>query len=267
MRKQKTINRWRKYIIVFLIVLIGFIFGPTSYMTRVRNSFWRVVSPIGIVMRHTVGNAFPVVKQVFHIKAVLQQNSHLIDENLALQSDLAKTTEVQYENEILKNELGFLKNTNSTKTIPAAVIGQSSGYLKSVTIDKGKNNGLNNGDAVISQGVLVGTLTEVRDNNSEVTLVTDINSLVPSVLQNSRGTGLLRGGLQGITVDEIPLNVQIQNNENVMTSGLGNQIPAGILIGKTTKVTSKEGEIFQKVSVNSPVDFSRMEVLFVIKNE
>ncbi|AKM82484.1 MAG: rod shape-determining protein MreC, rod shape-determining protein MreC [Berkelbacteria bacterium GW2011_GWE1_39_12] len=261
------INKWKGAIVVFLIILTGLILSPTKYMKNIRNSFWVMAKPVGLGFRHSVGQAFPFVRQILQIGYVVRQNSNLISENLGLQSQVAKMTEVQYENEILKKELGFLKNTNSTKIVPAAIIGQSSGYLRSVVIDKGKKNGLTNGDAVISQGVLVGTVSDARDNNSEVTLVTDFNSLIPVVLQDSRGTGLLRGGLQGMMVDEVPLNISIKKGENVVTSGLGGQIPAGILVGKTTEIISKEGEIFQKVAVSSPVDFSRLEVLFVTKNE
>lgn len=267
MRKKNNLKKWRTIIIILLIAFLGLIFSPFGKISKFRNYSWRAVQPISLGFRSSIGRAFPVLKEVMQLQKVLKQNSDLVQENLDLQSKLAKLSETQYENEILKQELGFMKTINSTNMIPAAIIGQSNGYLKSVTIDKGSDDDLKVGDAVVTNGVLVGTITETRKNNSDVTLVTDINSLVPVVLQDSRGTGLLRGGLQGITVDEVPLNIPIKKGENVVTSGLGGQIPSGILVGKTQEVTSKEGEIFQKVAVSSPVDFSNLVVLFVVKNE
>ena len=265
MRKKNLISKWRLIIIILVVAFLGLFFSPTGFTKPVRNTVWQILQPIGKGLRMSVGRAFPFVKDIFQFGRIIRQNSGLVNENLDLQSKLATMTEMQYENEILKKELGFMKNTDSSKVIPGAIIGQSSGYLRSVTIDKGTNEGLSVGDAVISQGVLAGVLTQTRENNSEVTLVTDFNSLVPVVLQDSRGTGLLRGGLQGLVVEEIPLNIEVKPGENVVTSGLGGQIPAGILVGKSTEIISKEGEIFQKVAVSSPVDFSRLEVLFVIK--
>ena len=247
------------------MAILGFLVYPTGITKPIKNYFWEGVRPVSFVFRSTLGKIFPFFEDIFHLRSIVKQNSDLISENLNLQSELARLSEVDYENEILKKELGFLKSQTSSKTIPAAIIGQSSGYLRSFVIDKGKDADLQVGDAVISQGYLVGTLTEVRQNNSELTLITDFNSLVPVVLQKSRGTGLLRGGLGGLFVEDIPLNIGIEKQEDVITSGLGGQIPAGILVGKVTDVISKEGEIFQKVSVSSPVDFSRLEVLFVIK--
>jgi rod shape-determining protein MreC len=108
-------------------------------------------------------------------------------------------------------------------------------------------------------------VTEARSDNSEVTLITDYNSLVPVILQDSRGTGLIRGGLGGLVVEDVPLNIAIKPNENLVTSGLGGQIPGGIAVGKAQEVISKSGEIFQKVTIVSPIDFSKLEVLFVVK--
>ncbi|OGD55963.1 rod shape-determining protein MreC [Candidatus Berkelbacteria bacterium RBG_13_40_8] len=261
-------RKWRFIIIILFVAILGFFLSPLGLSKATRNYFWEIAQPLGIATRASLGKIFPFLGDLLHFRKIIQQNANLVKENLDLQSKLGRLTEVDYENEVLKKELGFMKSQISNQTIPAAIIGQSSGYLKSLVIDKGKDSGLEQGDAVISQGFLVGTLTDVRKNNSELTLITDFNSLIPVVLQESRGTGLLRGGLSGLSVEDIPLNISIKKDENVITSGLGGHIPQGILIGKVSGVISKEGEIFQKATVSSPVDFSKLEVLFVIiKND
>lgn len=259
-------KKWRFIIIVLVIAILGLIFSPTKFREPVKNYFWIVFRPISSSIL-TIGRVTPFFKDVFSFRSIIKQNSDLVKENLEFQSQLAKLSETTYENEILKKELGFMQSQDLTKVVPAAIVAKSNGYLKSVVIDKGENDGLKTGDAVISQGILVGTVSAVRGNNADILLVTDFNSLIPVILQDSRGTGLMRGGLTGLTIEQIPLNITIQKNENIVTSGLGGQIPAGILIGKAGDVVSKQGEIFQKADVSSPVDFFQLEVLFVIKNE
>lgn len=259
-------KKWRFVIIVLSVAILGLFLSSTKFREPVKNYFWIVFRPVSSNFL-AVGRVTPFFKDIFHFRNIVKQNTDLVKENLELQSQLAKLSEVGYENEILKKELGFMQSQDLTKVVPAAIIGQSNGYLKSVTIDKGGKDNLKKGNAVISQGILVGTISDVRGSNADVLLITDFNSLIPIILQNSRGTGLMRGGLNGLTVEQIPLNITLQKNENVVTSGLGGQIPAGILVGKAGNIISKEGEIFQKVDVSTPVDFSRLEVLFVIKNE
>jgi len=256
---------WR-LALIFLIVILIIVASFFNGLKFAKNNFWQILKPISLISQASFGRVPTFFKNFIHLKQIIKQNRDLIAENLELQSRLAKFSEVEYENEILKKELQFSQSQNQTsQLIPAAIIGRSSGYLKSITIDKGAKDRLQKGQAVISQGFLIGTLTEVRSDNAEVALITDFNSLVPVVLQTSRGTGLLRGGLQGLTVENIPLNIGISKEENVVTSGLGGQIPAGIIIGRVLATVSHQGEIFQKVTVSSPIDLSRLEVVFAVE--
>lgn len=260
------LKKWRLTIITLALASCLFFASIFGWLTWPKNIFWNIVKPVGVVLNVSFGKVPKFFKSVFHISTIVKQNHNLIEENLELQSELAKLQETKYENEILKKELNFANSTNSDLNLfPAAIIGKTSGYLKSVTIDKGEKDGLFKGQAVVSQGFLVGTVSSVRPDNAEVILITDYNSLIPVVLQESRGTGLIRGGLGGLIVEDIPLNIAIKQNENVITSGLGGLVPNGVAVGVVREVVSKPGEIFQKVTVISPVDISKLEVLFVVK--
>jgi rod shape-determining protein MreC len=259
------LKKWRLVIVILVLTLILSLSSFFGWLKYSKDFFWRVASPIGSVLKVSFGGVPKSFSSLIHAKRVFDQNRSLVIENLDLQSELVKLKEVSYENEILKKELNFSKTQNSSSLIPVAIIGRTSGYLKSMTIDRGEKDGLTIGQAVVSQGFLVGIIAKTSSDNSEVTLVTGYNSLVPVVLQVSRGTGLLRGGLEGLIVEDIPLNITVKEQENVVTSGLGGQIPQGLAIGKVQQVISRPGEIFQKVSIVSPIDFSRLEVLFVVK--
>lgn len=254
-------------LLIIVILLIGILlFVPSRFLAPGRNMLFQIVKPFSIAANFSVDRVALFFRNLSHLSSLGRENQTLIKENLALQSQLAILKEVQHENEILKNEMGFLKTKNEMKLIPANIIGRSmAGYLKTVIIDRGNKDGLKEGQAVISQGFLIGTLRDVWANTSEVILITDNNSLVPVVLQESRGTGLLRGGLGGLAVEDIPLNMPMNKGEQVVTSNLGGDIPAGILIGNVEEVISKEGEIFQKASVKSPIQFYFLEFVFVVQ--
>ena len=201
-----------------------------------------------------------------HIKDLTKENQNLIKENLELQSQLSLLKEAQHENEILKKEIGFYNTRKDMNILPANIIGRSiSGYLRTVTIDRGSKDQIKSGQAIISDGFLVGTVKDVYENSSEITLITDYNSLVPVILQDSRGTGLLRGGLLGLVIEDIPLNIPIKSDEQIVTSGLGGDIPFGIMVGKVNQTISKKGEIFQKVTLNSPIQIYYLEFVFVAR--
>ena len=200
------------------------------------------------------------------IKSLLSENNQLVEENNQLKAQVAQMAEIKHENEILKRELGFVQSQSGYELIPAKVVFHSpSSFLQYIKIDKGTKDGVKTGQAVLSNGHLLGVVKEVSNDFAEVNLVTNANSLIPVVLQNSRGTGLLAGGLKGLMAEDIPLDIKIEKNENVVTSGLGGDLPSGIIIGTVQETISGESEIFQRISVKSPIEFGKLEFVFVVK--
>ena len=260
------IKKYRILIVAAAILVIGFFLVPTGALRPAKNVFYQITKPFSLVGAFSIDKVSLFFRNLFHLASLARENQNLISENLDLQSKLSVLKEAQHENEILKKELGFANTSGELKLIPANIIGRSiTGYLRTIIIDRGSKDGLKANQGVVSQGFLVGTIKEVYENSSEVTLITNYNSLVPVILQDSRGTGLLRGGLKGLTVEDIPLNITIKNGEDVVTSGLGGDIPAGILIGKVNDVISREGEIFQKATVVSPVQIYYLEFVFIVQ--
>ena len=51
----------------------------------------------------------------------------------------------------------------------------------------------------------------------------------------------------------------------VLTSGLGGDFPQSIPIGRISEIISAESEIFQKASLESPIKFNNLEIVFIIK--
>lgn len=259
-------KKYRILIIALILLIIGFFASPSGVMSGPKNAAFQLLKPFTIVSNFTVDKVSLFFKNLISLGSLGQDNQKLIKENLDIQSQLAILKEVQHENEILKKEMGFLNTKKDLKLIPANIIGRSiSGYLKTIIIDRGSNDGVKVHQAIVSQGFLVGTVKNVWSNSSEIILITDNNSLVPVVLQDSRGTGLLRGGLSGLTVEDIPLNIPIKKGEQVITSGLGGDVPSGIMVGTVEDVVSREGEIFQKVSVKSPIQIYFLEFVFIVE--
>ena len=257
---------FRFLLVIFLILIFGFVLAPTGILDGGRNLLFQATKPLTIVSNFTVDRVSIFFRNLLSLGEKTRENQRLIQENLALQSQLAILNETQHENEILKKEMGFLNTKGELKLLPANIIGRSiTGYLKTIVIDRGSADGLKTNQAVISQGFLVGTIRDIWEKSAEVILITDSNSLVPVVLQESRGTGLLRGGLGGLAVEEIPLNISIQKGEQVVTSGLGGDIPMGIIVGNVNEVISREGEIFQKVTIKSPIQIYFLEFVFVVQ--
>lgn len=256
----------RFFIVIFIIIVIGLtldFLGPTKIVSSL---FVRGSSPILIRVSSTTGktaNFFQIFGVIGDLK---NQNQQLSQENLNLKSQLATLAEIKHENEILKSELGFKQSALEATLIPAQIIARPpAGFLKYLSLNRGTDDGVKVGQAVVSQGYLVGRVESVQKYSSQVLLISNVNSLIPVTLQTSRGSGLLQGGLTGLVVRSISADTQIQNDENVITSDLGGFVPVGILVGKFQKTISSESEIFKKISISSPIEFNKLEIVFIIR--
>lgn len=250
--------------IILIIVVLGMIFSAA--LSPVRNIFIKIVSPVSRFFIVSGNRISDFSHTISSISRLVRENKDLSDKNFQLESELVGLKEVRHENDLLKQELGFYQKEKEKELIPAEVIGSSSsGFLQTVKIDKGSADGIKQGAAVLSRGFLVGKASQVNQDNSEVFLITNSNSLIPIILQNSRGTGILKGGLTGLTIEDIALDSKVQIGEAVLTSGLGEETPPGLPIGTVEKLLSARSEIFQKVSIKSPVEFGKLEIVFIIK--
>lgn len=255
---------YRFFIIAAILVILGVIFtGPLNIIKGLDN---RIFIPFSGFFTQNSGRVSNFFNTISVIKDLARQNVQLQQDNLNLKSQLAQLKEIVYENEILKKEIGFLKEQKNYELIPAQIVARSpSGYLHTVKINKGQEDGIREGAAVVSQGFLVGQVAHVYHTSSEVILIISSRSLIPVISQESRGPGLLKGGLGGLVMEDVPIDVQAQAGETILTSGLADRLGTGFPVGTIKKILSNRSDIFQKLEISSPVNFNRMEIIFVVK--
>ncbi|MEI8061041.1 MAG: rod shape-determining protein MreC [Candidatus Berkelbacteria bacterium] len=259
--KKRGLLTW----FIVIIILVAFFVVP-SPVSRYSAGFIRKVSrPISKPLVNFGYSTRDFFSMIFEIGSLRRDNQQLANDLVQLKVDGAKLTEISAENKSLKSQLDY-KNAHPEMTMVLAdVIGlDPSNYFGTLMIDKGSRDGVLPGQAVVSLGALVGKIDFVSDDSSRVMLITSKDSIVQVMLQNSRTTGVLSGGISGMKLGSIPLDTIIAPSENVITSGLGGKLPKGIYVGTTGSEVSVKSDIFKTVEVASPVDFSKIEYLFVV---
>ena len=200
------------------------------------------------------------------ISSLRDENQELSNKIKSFQIDKTELEELRHENEVLKKQLGFLEEHKETSLLPARIIGREPfGALDKIIIDKGEQDGVRPRRAVVSDGSLVGRVTEVTANQAKITLITSKDSIIQAMLQNSRTLGIIRGSLEGVKLENIPQDTTVAENEAVITSGLGGEISPGILIGWTTKDSSSKSEIYKVLNIDIASDLNKLEYVFVVK--
>ncbi len=150
--------------------------------------------------------------------------------------------------------------------VEARVAGYEPGNLnRAVLISTGRDGNLLPDMPVLTGRGLVGRVIEVAPRSSQVLLLNDARSAVAALIQRSRATGIVKGQLDGsITMEDIGRDADVQVGDIVLTSGLGDVFPKGIVIGQVVKVIQSDTAMFQRAIVEPSVDLSNLEVVLVL---
>ena len=196
----------------------------------------------------------------------------VVDDNLKLQTELQQAMvmnhrlkEAALSNERLR-KLFKLQQEMEEPLVAAQVVGKDpSPWFQSVLLDKGRDDGVEEGQPVINPEGIVGIVVEATSHFAKVMLITDPNSAVDAIIQKSRARGIIEGGASGFCVLNFVLRKhEVAEGDAVVSSGMDGVFPKGLPIGKVAAIVKREAGIFQEVSVIPYVDFERLEEVLVV---
>lgn len=188
--------------------------------------------------------------------------------------ELEKTTReidsLKHENERLKGLLGIKDEADNTVKMAARVISVSpSNWYEDVLINKGEADGVKIGSTVISNEGLVGHVTEVGVNWAKVMTVLDVDSSVGCYVARSDDVAIIEGDITLSDNGECSMNyiskdATLAVGDSVETSDVSSIYPAGILIGKISRVQPDSQGFYNKATVKTAVDFRKLREVIVI---
>lgn len=190
-----------------------------------------------------------------------------LEEQLARrQIESIQLREAASDYERLVNLLSYTSALENQEFLTADVIAvEQTGIARSVIINRGTRDGIAVGMPVSTNLGLVGRIIRVSANAAQVQLINDENSAVSSRLQTSRAHGSIIGQASGVLrLTMVDLDEEIRQGDLVITSGLGGNFPADIVVGQVTSVRQFEFELFQEAEVRSLFDFETLEFVLVI---
>lgn len=192
------------------------------------------------------------------------ENRRLSEDNRQLRAELATHEEIRLANERLRRLLAFRESV-ALPALPAQVIAEdATSWFRTVVLDKGSTDGVAEGMPVVVAEGVVGRVIRSAPHESRVLLLTDASSAAATLVQRTRTRGVCRGQGDGLSLDFTLRLADVAVGDRIVTSGTGGVFPKGLVVGEVTRVARGEYGLFQAVTVEPAVDFSRLEEVLVL---
>lgn len=260
MNTHKRQRRFKKPFII--VLLIGVFFFVLFLRTPSSISFLQKPATVTGTFFSHIWSTVTTSEESLSAK-----NKKLESQLISLALEQSELESLRFENEDLKKQLNYFER-NSHDHITASVIARSVNPTNSsITLNKGESDGVHVGlPVIVSDGVLIGKVSQVSANASSVKLINDRQSdIAATVLNNSRTLGVIKG-TKGVllSMDFIPQDEVIQVDELVVTSGLEQYIPPGLLIGIINAVHFDPATPFQEATVEPLINYRLYNVMSII---
>jgi len=268
---QSGIDMSRTSIIALLIfgAVLGYFlsFGPEATQ-KFKASVYQLLAPF-----LTGGSG--IKKQITSVRTGLKSLDQLEHENAAVQvenRELRATNQglrdVEHEVNRLRHALNY-RERSVFRLIAAEIIARdSSTWWRTITINRGRRDGIETDMPVVTDLGLVGKTTTVSDSISVVLLVSDENCRLAASVEGSREQGIVSGErtTTGLTpllnLNFLSKQADLKPGQKVYTSGVGGVFPSGLLVGvvKSYRVRELDGQ----AQLTPAVDLSHLEDVFVV---
>ena len=197
------------------------------------------------------------------------ENQQLKNKNSELEQSLRELENIRTENETLKEYLGLSEKYGEYKTVPGYIIDKDiSNYSKTIIINIGKKDGIEENMTVIADEGLVGHVISVTDNTAKVRTIVDTSSSISCLMSTNKDSIVCKGTLDNnseLKAMYIPTDANLVQGDSVDTSGLGGIYPKGIHVGTVKKIISTQNITDRYAIVETAVDFNKLNTVLVIK--
>jgi len=262
--------RNKKFLYWLMALALIFIIHFSGIVRPVENFFVSLINPVSNYFHDF---AFKLKKQNLPgSREDLQAQLDILQKQRAKDTvDEVKLKLLLEENAKLREQLNFLNNNNyrylSANIIARKNIFFGSEQIQDLIIDRGSDDGVIPGLALVNEeGVIIAKVLESKAKSSRACLTVSPDCRVAVAIMNKNKTIGLSDGDLGLTIklDYIPQSEEIEIGDIVISSGLGDNIPRGLVLGRVDQVNKQSNEIWQDVNIESLASIYDLTVVSVI---
>lgn len=259
LRKTEDI---RDHVLTAVFILIAFVFMVIRHDGGLQSV--RKISVIAISYLEQP------LSQIRVYRTALQTNEHLGQQNILLQDELSRLRSLREENRALREMIG-LRDTLEHELIPAKIVAKTLTEVNnSITINKGTNDEVEEGMALINADGLIGQVILTTPRHALVMPFSNALFRTSARIQGNRAYGIVSWNIDQsneLVMNYVPQTINVPTGSAVETSGFSNQFPPHIPIGRVIRTEFEEGRDTQQIFIRPFVSLHQIAEAFVVLYE
>jgi rod shape-determining protein MreC len=254
-------------IVAIALITVDFRDGGTS---PVRNVGADIFGPIERVTHDVTDPVSSLFDSITGGPSAQSTIASLQRENAELRAQLSEAQLSKADKKQLAQLLQL--DAGGYRIVTANVIAAGGDYSDTVTLDVGRNDGIEPDETVLNGTGFVGTVTQVSGDTSTVLLADDASSVVGVQMAGGgeigevTGTGKSMSGPGMLRLTLFGANAALQPGQEVVTYASINDQPEvpGVPIGTIVSVSGSGGSLTANALVRPFVDFTTLGVVGVV---
>ncbi|MFN8336818.1 MAG: rod shape-determining protein MreC [Cyclobacteriaceae bacterium] len=197
-----------------------------------------------------------------------ETNSMLAEENTALRKKLEQLNQLALKTDTLAGaDSTVIKRFDF---ISAKVVNNSIDRLTNfITLNRGSEDGIKPGMAVISSAGVIGKIKITSEHFSVVTSVLNVDIMVSGLMTRTGYFGTVQWDGRDpdyVKLKFIPLHVKPQVGDTIVTSGYSGVFPEGIMVGTIARINPGSETSFHDLDVKLSQDFRKLSYATIIRS-
>jgi len=259
--KRGTSPLTRLVFFTLLSLLLFITDARLKYLETFRLSLSVVIYPLQ-KLATAPGLLLDRVSDFFATQSYLtNENASLKQQNLLNAAQLQRYQALEEENNRLRRLLNARDGFRGNATLAEILYSGRDLFSRRIVIDKGRQDDIKPGQAVVDDIGVIGQVTRAYPFVSEVTLITDKEHTVPvEVVRNGlRAVVFGAGESDELELRYMPVNVEIQTGDELVTSGIDGTYPYGLPVAVVSRIERNAAYAFARIlcTPNAGVDRNR----------
>jgi len=197
---------------------------------------------------------------------LLRDNESLRNEVLVLRTMSQRLAVLEAENAQLRELLNSSAQVKGRLQVAELIAISPDPDYHTVVINRGSDDGVYMGQAVLDASGLMGQIVEVQSSFSRAILISDASHAIPVEVNRNGVRSVLRGlgRLDKLELLHVPATTDIQVGDMLVSSGLGQRFPRGYPVATVTSVTTDPGKSFASIEAMPTAELNRSRYVLLL---